>query len=131
MKRHDVNTQGSTESAGSYPPPSTVPAVLEAAGPPLVPALRVTRGRFLLAALVTSVVNLALHGAAYGLVLKSVFLAYPAGSEEFVRQLQRPGDQLVGWAMAVTSLTMGLFITIVMSWSRATTVAAGLGRGAL
>jgi hypothetical protein len=92
---------------------------------------RVTSGRFLLAALATSVVNLLLHAAAYGLVLKAVYQAYPAGSEEFVRQLHRPGDQLVVWAMALTSVTMGVFITTVMRWSGARTLAAGLVRGAI
>jgi hypothetical protein len=93
-------------------------------------AWNVTSGRFLLATLATAVVNLVLHAAAYALVLKAVFRAFPAGPEDFVRQLQRPGDQLVVWAMAVTSLTMGAFITTVMRWSGARTIAEGLARGA-
>ena len=71
--------------------------------------------------LATSVVNLASHATAYALILADFYRAHPAGSPEFVRELNRSADELVPWAMVVTSLTMGAFITMVMRWSRPAT----------
>jgi hypothetical protein len=90
-----------------------------------------TTTRFVVAALGTALVNLALHAAAFALFLKDFYRAHPPGAEAFVRQLHRGPDQLVAWAMVVTSLTMGLFIATVMRWSRAETVVAGLKLGAI
>jgi len=84
---------------------------------------------FLAAGLLTTVVNLLLNAAAYFLLLKDFYHAHPAVSEEFMRQLHRPPDQLVGWAMVVTALTMGFLITTAMRWSGATTFATGLKNG--
>jgi hypothetical protein len=78
---------------------------------------------------VTSATNLVLHGAVYFLFLKEFFRSHPAGSEEFVKQLHRGPDELVGWAMAVTSLAMGFLITTMIKWSRATTFISGLKKG--
>jgi hypothetical protein len=90
-----------------------------------------TTARFVVAALGTSLVNLTLHALVYALFLKGFYRAHPPGSEAFVRQLHRGPEQLVVWAMVVTSMTMGLFIATVMRWSRAETVVAGLKLGAV
>jgi hypothetical protein len=84
---------------------------------------------FILSGLVASVVNLLLNTGAYFLILKDVFEAYPPVSPAFQKQLVRPPDQLVGWAMAATSLTMGFFIVTVINWSGATTFISGLKKG--
>lgn len=87
--------------------------------------------RFIATALATSLLNLLLHAAAHTLVLGDFYRAHPAGSPEFVRELQRSTDELVVWAMVVTALTMGTFITTVMQWSGAATRRDGITRGAL
>jgi hypothetical protein len=84
----------------------------------------------MVAALGAALVNLALHAATYALFLKDFYRAHPPGADDFVKQLNRAPDQLVVWAMVVTSLTLGLLITVVMRWSRAETAAVGLKRGA-
>jgi hypothetical protein len=78
---------------------------------------------------VTSATNLVLHAAVYFLFLKEFFRTHPAGSQEFVKQLHRGPDELVGWAMAATSLAMGFLITTTIKWSRATTFLSGLKKG--
>ena len=83
----------------------------------------------MMSGLVTSATNLVLHAAVYFLFLKEFFRSHPAGSQEFVKQLHRGPDELVGWAMAVTSLAMGFLITTMIKWSRATTFISGLKRG--
>lgn len=111
---------GATMGRASYPVP------------PLVPGRRQRgRARFLLTVLGTSLVHLALHVLAYGLVLRHVFLAFPAGTPDFVRQLQRPAGELVVWAMALTAVSMGWFITTMVRWSGAKTAGEGLRRGAV
>ena len=50
-------------------------------------------------------------------------------SSEFQKQLVRPSNQLIGWAMVVTSLTMGFFIATVIKWSGARTFVSGLKNG--
>lgn len=85
--------------------------------------------RFFISGLATSVSCLLLNAAAYVLILKGVYRAHPAISEEFMKQLHRP--QLIVWAMAVTSLTMGFLVTIAMKWSGARTFASGLKKGAI
>lgn len=84
---------------------------------------------FILAGLAATVVNLIMNAGAYFLLLKDVFEAYPPVSAEFQKQLVRPPEQLVGWAMAVTSLTMGFFIATVIKWSGARTFVSGLKKG--
>jgi hypothetical protein len=85
--------------------------------------------RFLLSGLATSVSSLLLNAAAYGLVLKDVYRAHPTLSEEFMKQLHRPPDQLIVWALAVTSLAMGFLITTGMKWAGARTFVSGLKKG--
>lgn len=89
----------------------------------------ITAVRFALTALVTSLVNLVLNALAFGLVLKSYYRAHPVS--EAAQQLHRPTSEIVPSAMVVTSLTMGVFITLVMKWSGARTFGSGLARGAL
>ena len=85
--------------------------------------------KFFVTGLITTVVNLLLHTAAYIFILKEVYSSYPAVSEEFRKQLSRPLDQLIVWAMVVTSLAMGFLITLVMKWSGANTFVSGLKYG--
>jgi hypothetical protein len=85
--------------------------------------------KFIFTGLITTVINLLLHGVAYFFILKDFYLSHPAGSEEFMKQLGRPPDQLIIWAMAVTALTMGFLITLIMKWSGANTFISGLKNG--
>lgn len=87
--------------------------------------------QLLFAGLVATVANLVLHAVVHLLWLKDVFQSYPPISEEFQRQLIRPANQLVGWAMAVTALTMGFLIATAMRWAGARTFSSGLKKGAL
>jgi len=87
--------------------------------------------RFLISGLATSVSSLLLNAAAYVFVLKGVYRAYPAISEEFMKQLSRPPDQLIVWAMAVTALAMGFLVTTAMKWAGARTFASGLKYGSV
>jgi hypothetical protein len=85
--------------------------------------------KFLIAGLVATVINLLLHAGTYFIFLKAVFEKYPPVSAEFQKQLVRPADQLIGWAMVVTSLAMGFFIATVIKWSGARTFVSGLKKG--
>lgn len=91
--------------------------------------MKLPHAKFLLAVMLATVANLVLHAVAYFAFLKDFFLAHPAVSADFQRQLARPPDQLVGWAMAATAVSMGLLITTVMRWSGATTFSSGLKNG--
>lgn len=84
---------------------------------------------FILSGLIATIVNLAVNAGVYFLFLKDVFEAHPPVSAAFQSQLVRPADQLVGWAMAATSLTMGFFIATVIRWSGARTFVSGLKKG--
>lgn len=86
---------------------------------------------FILAGLLATVVNLFMNAGTYFLFLKDIMNAHPPVSAEFYSQLVRPPDQLIGWAMAVTSLTMGFFIVTVIQWSGARTFVSGLKKGLL
>jgi hypothetical protein len=85
--------------------------------------------KFLMSGLITTVINLLLNALAYIVILKDFYQSHPAVSEEFMKQLNRQPDQLIGWAMAVSSLTMGFLITTIIKWSGATTFASGLKYG--
>jgi hypothetical protein len=84
---------------------------------------------FFIAGLVTTVVNLLLNAGAYAFILKGFYQSHPAVSDEFMKQLHRTSDQLIVWAMVVTSLAMGFLITTVIKWAGAKTFAAGLKYG--
>jgi hypothetical protein len=85
--------------------------------------------RFFAAGMVTTIVNLVLNAVAYLVILKDLYRSHPAVSEEFQKQLHRQPDQLIGWAMAVTSLAMGFLITTAIRWSGANSLASGLRYG--
>lgn len=87
--------------------------------------------RFIVTGLLTSLLNLLLHAAAYFFILKDFFLRHPALSEECRQEFNRPPGVLIPWAMIATSVTMGFFITLVMKWSGAKTFTAGLKKGAV
>lgn len=84
---------------------------------------------YFLSGLAATVVNLLLNAGAHFLFLKNINKAYPPVSEEFQKQLVLPADQLIGWALAVSALTMGFFIATVIKWSGAKTVESGLKKG--
>jgi hypothetical protein len=85
--------------------------------------------KFIISGIITTVINLLLNAAAYIVILKDFYQSHPAVSEEFMKQLNRPPDQLIGWAMVVTSLAMGFLITTIIKWSGATTFTSGLKYG--
>lgn len=81
---------------------------------------------FFISGLITSVINLMLHATVYAIFLRDFFARHPAVSVEFSRQLSRPPDQLIIWAMIATSLTMGYLITLLMYWSGARSFIEGI-----
>ena len=83
--------------------------------------------KFLISGLITTVINLLLNALAYIVILKDFYHSHPTVSEEFMKQLHR--QQLIVWAMVITSLSMGFLITTVMKWSGAKTFASGLKYG--
>ena len=85
--------------------------------------------KFLISGLITTIINLLLNAGAYIFILKDFYQTYPAVSEDFMKQLHRPPDQLIVWAMVVTSLSMGFLITTVIKWSGAKTFTSGLKYG--
>jgi len=82
--------------------------------------------QFLLSGLVTTVVLFLLNAIVYAVFLKDFFLNHPAVSPEFMKQLYRPDDQLIVWAIVVCTFAVGFFVTTVMSWSGARTFTDGL-----
>ncbi len=85
--------------------------------------------RFVVTGLTTSLLNLVLHAAVYVVFLKDFFAAHPAGSPEFLQQLNKGMDQLVPWSLALSALALGFFVTIVVRWSGAATFGSGLRAG--
>jgi hypothetical protein len=84
---------------------------------------------FILSGLIATVVNLLVNAGAHFLFLKNVFETQQSASEELHQQLERPSSQLIGWALAVSAITMGFFIATVIKWSGARTFGAGLKKG--
>lgn len=87
--------------------------------------------KFILTGFVTAVVNLILHAGAFFVFLKDFYAAHPAGSIEYLNQLNRPPDQLIIWALLVSSLAFGFFIATAIKWSGAKTFGSGLKYGFL
>jgi hypothetical protein len=85
--------------------------------------------KFFLTALITSAVNLVLQAVASFAFLQKIYAAYPAGSDEYMRQLNRPHDQLVIWALLVSALAFGFLITTAIKWSGARSFGSGLKYG--
>jgi hypothetical protein len=46
-----------------------------------------------------------------------------------MKQLYRPDDEIIVWAVVLCTLAVGCFVTTVISWSGAGTFAAGLKSG--
>jgi len=84
---------------------------------------------FLLSGLVTAIINLVLHATAYFVFLKDFYASHPVGSVEYLKQLNRPSDQLIIWALLVSALAFGFFITTTIKWSGAKTFGSGLKYG--
>lgn len=84
---------------------------------------------FLLTGFVTTLINLVLHSVAYFVFLKDFYATHPVGTQEYLKQLNRPPDQLVIWSLLVSSLAFGFFITTAIKWSGARTFKSGLQYG--
>lgn len=84
---------------------------------------------FFLSGMVTALTNLVLHAVAYFTFLKDFYATHPVGTAEYLKQLNRPADQLVIWALLVSALAFGFFITTTIKWSGAKTFASGLKYG--
>jgi hypothetical protein len=79
--------------------------------------------------ILTSVVNLILQAGASIVFLKKFYATHPAGSDEYMKQLNRPPDQLVIWALLVSALAFGFLITTTIKWSGAKSFSSGLKYG--
>ena len=84
---------------------------------------------FLSSALVTTVVLFVLNAIVYMVFLKDFFQNHPAVSPEFMKQLYRPDDQIIVWALLICTISIGVFVTKVIQWSGARTFVAGLKSG--
>jgi hypothetical protein len=85
--------------------------------------------RFFLSALVTTVVLFLLNAAVYVAFLKDFFQNHPAISPEFMKQLYKPDDQLIVWALILCTVAIGCLVTTVIYWSGARTFISGLKSG--
>lgn len=85
--------------------------------------------KFILTGFLTTITNLILHAGVFFGFLKDFYATHPAGSIEYLNQLNRPPDQLIIWALLVSSLAFGFFITTVIKWSGAKTFGSGLKYG--
>jgi hypothetical protein len=85
--------------------------------------------QFFVTALVTTVVLFLLNAIVYVVFLKDFFQDHPAVSPEFMKQLYRPDDQLIIWAVVLCSLALGALVTLVIKWSGARTFLSGLRSG--
>ena len=84
---------------------------------------------FILTGFVTAIANLILHAGVFFIFLKDFYATHPAGSIEYLNQINRPPDQLIVWALLVSSLAFGFFITTMIKWSGAKTFGSGLRHG--
>jgi len=85
--------------------------------------------KFFISGIITSIVNLTLQAVASFAFLKRFYATHPAGSDEYMKQLNRPPDQLVIWALLVSALAFGFFITTTIKWSGAKSFVSGLKYG--
>jgi len=60
---------------------------------------------------------------------KDFYATHPSGSIEYLTQLNRPSYQLIVWALFISSLAFGFFITTVKKWSGAKSFGFGLRHG--
>jgi len=84
---------------------------------------------YFLAAMVTSIVLFIENALVYVFILKDFFQNHPAVSPEFMKQLYKPDDQLIIWAVVVCSLSIGLLVTTIIKWSGARSFMGGLKSG--
>lgn len=87
--------------------------------------------KILITGLLATAVNLLLNAGTYFIFLDKFYQSHPVVSQEFMKQLHRQPNQLIGWALAISALTMGFLITIIIKWSGAKTFAAGLKYGCI
>jgi len=85
--------------------------------------------KIFLTGIITSAVNLILQAGTFFVFLRKFYAAHPAGSDEYMKQLNRPTDQLVIWALLVSALAFGFFITTAIKWSGARSFCSGLKYG--
>ena len=85
--------------------------------------------KFIVTAIVTTIVLFVLNAIVYVIFLKDFFQDHPAVSPEFMKQLYRPDDQLIIWAVILCSLSLGSLVTLVIKWSGARTFFSGLKSG--
>lgn len=85
--------------------------------------------RFFISGIITAVVNLLLQAGTFFIFLKDFYAAHPAGTNEYMKQLNRPPEQLVIWALLVSALAFGFFITTTIKWSGAKNFGSGLKYG--
>jgi hypothetical protein len=86
---------------------------------------------FLVAAVSAAILNLLLNAFVYAVFLKNFYETFPPVSPEFQKQLSRPPDSLVTWAMVITTVAFGFFIATMMKWSGARDLSSGLRKGFL
>lgn len=84
---------------------------------------------FILTGFVATIINLVFHAGAFFIFLKDFYARHPAGSIEYLEKLNRPPDQLIIWALLVSSLAFGFFIATTIKWSGAKTFGSGLKYG--
>jgi len=84
---------------------------------------------FFISGIITSAVNLTLQSSIYFIFLKKFYATHPAGSDEYMKQLNRPPEELVIWALLVSALAFGFFITTTIKWSGVRSFSSGLKYG--
>ena len=84
---------------------------------------------FIITSIFTALTNLILHSITYFTFLKKFYANHPVGTAEYLKQLNRPAEQLVIWALVVSALAFGFFITMTIKWSGARTYGTGLKYG--
>jgi uncharacterized membrane protein len=85
--------------------------------------------KFLSTVLVTAIVLFLLNAVVYVVFLDDFFQSHPAVSKEFARQLYRPNDQVIWWAIITSGIAMGFLVTTVIHWSGSRTFKRGLLAG--
>lgn len=86
---------------------------------------------FVITSFATALINLTLHAGTFFIFLKDFYATHPAGSAAYLQQLNRPANELVIWALLLSSLAFGFFITTAIKWSGARTFGSGLKKGFL
>jgi hypothetical protein len=82
--------------------------------------------RFILTGLVTTIVLFILNAIVYVAFLKDFFQNHPAVSPEFMHRLYRQDDQLIIWAILLSAIAVGFFVTTIVKWSGARTFGDGI-----